>query len=41
MATNCYVGKLNENNTVDCIFIKYNGSYENVGVKIGLLKKLI
>ena len=34
MATNCYVGKLNENNTVDCIFIKYNGSYEDVGADL-------
>ena len=34
MATNCYVGKLNEDNTVDCIFIKYNGSYEDVGADL-------
>ena len=34
MATNCYVGKLNEDNTVDCIFIKFNGDYENVGADL-------
>lgn len=34
MATNCYVGKLNEDNTVNCIFIKYNGSYEDVGADL-------
>ena len=34
MATNCYVGKLNEDNTVDCIFIKFNGSYEDVGADL-------
>ncbi len=34
MATNCYVGKLNEDNTVDCIFIKHNGSYEDVGADL-------
>ena len=34
MATNCYIGKLNEDNTVDCIFIKYNGSYEDVGADL-------
>ena len=31
MATNCYVGKLNNDNTVDCIFIKHNGRYEDNG----------
>ena len=34
MATNCYVGKLNEDNTVDCIFIKFNGCYEDVGADL-------
>ena len=34
MATNCYVGKLNEDNTVDCIFIKHNGRYEDVGTDL-------
>lgn len=34
MATNCYVGKLNEDNTVDCIFIKHNGCYEDVGANL-------
>lgn len=34
MATNCYVGKLNEDNTVDCIFIKFNGDYENTGADL-------
>lgn len=34
MVTNCYIGKLNEDNTVDCIFIKFNGNYENVGADL-------
>ena len=34
MATNCYVGKLNEDNTVDCIFIKFNGRYKDVGADL-------
>lgn len=34
MATNCYVGKLNEDNTVDCIFVKFNGDYENNGADL-------
>ena len=34
VATNCYVGKLNEDNTVDCIFIKFNGHYEDVGADL-------
>lgn len=33
MVTTCYVGKLNKDNTVDCIFIKY-GSYEDVGADL-------
>ena len=34
MATNCYVGKLNEDNTVDCIFVKFNGDYEDNGANL-------
>ena len=34
MATNCYVGKLNEDNIVNYIFIKFDGYYEGVGVNL-------
>lgn len=34
MATNCYVGKLNEDNTVDYIFIKFDGYYTGVGADL-------